>query len=305
MENLIILTGPTGIGKTEISLKLAEKFGCEIISCDSMQIYKDLDIGTAKISLDETNILHHMVDIVTPDENFSVAEFQEMAKKLITDINNRGKVPMLVGGTGLYINSIVYNLEFANTSQDFEYRNKLMDMAKDEDQDFLHNKLKKLNPKEAEKIHPNNHQRIIRALEISKNGEIKGSKFREENNDYNLIYMALNMDRQKLYERINERVIKMIDMGLVDEAKYAIDKYNLTRDSQSMKAIGYKEIFDYLDENYTLDEMIEEIQKNSRHYAKRQLTWFRRDSRIKWFEREDEKLIEEMEDYIGERLERI
>ncbi|MGI5949339.1 tRNA (adenosine(37)-N6)-dimethylallyltransferase MiaA [Peptoniphilus sp.] len=305
MKNLIILTGPTGIGKTEISLKLAEKFGCEIISCDSMQIYKDLDIGTAKISLDETNILHHMVDIVTPDENFSVAEFQDMTKKLITDINNRGKVPMLVGGTGLYINSIVYNLEFANTSQDFEYRNKLMDMAKDEDQDFLHNKLKKLNPKEAEKIHPNNHQRIIRALEISKNGEIKGSKFREENNDYNLIYMALNMDRQKLYERINERVIKMIDMGLVDEAKYAIDKYNLTRDSQSMKAIGYKEIFDYLDDNYTLDEMIEEIQKNSRHYAKRQLTWFRRDSRIKWFEREDEKLIEEMEDYIGERLERI
>lgn len=305
MENLIILTGPTGIGKTEISLELAEKFNCEIISCDSMQIYKDLDIGTAKISLDDTDVVHHMIDIVNPDESFSVAEFQEMAKKLITDINDRGKIPMLVGGTGLYINSIVYNLEFAKTSQNFEYRNKLMDMAKDKGDDFLHNKLKKLNPEEAEKIHPNNHQRIIRALEIIDNGEIKGNKFREENNDYNLIYMALNMDRQKLYERINERVIKMVDLGLVDEAKNAIDKYNLTRDSQSMKAIGYREIFDYLDKEYDIDTMIDEIQKNSRHYAKRQLTWFRRDRRIKWFDREETNLVKDMEDYIGERFERI
>lgn len=305
MENLIVLTGPTGIGKTEISLNLAKEYNCEIISCDSMQIYRDLNIGTAKISLENTDIPHHMIDIVNPDEDFSVAEFQEKAKKLITAINNRKKVPMLVGGTGLYINSIVYNLEFANTTKNYDYRNKLIEISKDKEDDFLHDKLKNLDPEEAKKIHPNNRQRIIRALEIIENGEEKGNKFREENKDYNLIYLGLNMDREKLYERINKRVLYMIDKGLIDEAKYAIEKYNLNRDSQSMKAIGYREIFDYLDEICNLDYTIEEIQKDSRHYAKRQLTWFRRDKRIKWFDAEDENLLEKMKDYIGERLERI
>lgn len=305
MENLIILTGPTGIGKTEISLNLAKKFNCEIISSDSMQIYRDLNIGTAKISLEKTDIPHHMIDIVNPDEDFSVAEFQDKTKKLITEINGREKTPMLVGGTGLYINSIVYNLEFANTTKNYDYRNKLIEISKDKGSDFLHDKLKNLDPKEAEKIHPNNQQRIIRALEIIENGEEKGNKFRQENRDYNLIYLGLNMDREKLYERINNRVIKMIDMGLIDEAKHAIEKYNLDRDSQSMKAIGYREIFDYLEGKCNLDFTIDEIQKDSRHYAKRQLTWFRRDKRIKWFDREDENLLEEMKEYIGERLERV
>lgn len=305
MENLIILTGPTGIGKTEISLNLAKKFNCEIISSDSMQIYRDLNIGTAKISLEKTDIPHHMIDIVNPDEDFSVAEFQDKTKKLITEINGREKTPMLVGGTGLYINSIVYNLEFANTTKNYDYRNKLIEISKDKGSDFLHDKLKNLDPKEAEKIHPNNQQRIIRALEIIENGEEKGNKFRQENRDYNLIYLSLNMDREKLYERINNRVIKMIDMGLIDEAKHAIEKYNLDRDSQSMKAIGYREIFDYLEGKCNLDFTIDEIQKDSRHYAKRQLTWFRRDKRIKWFDREDENLLEEMKEYIGERLERV
>ncbi len=305
MENLIILTGPTGIGKTEISLNLAKEFNCEIISSDSMQIYRDLNIGTAKISLENTDIPHHMIDIVNPDEDFSVAEFQEKAKKLITNINDRNKVPMLVGGTGLYINSIVYNLEFANTTKNHDYRNKLIEISKHEHSDFLHDKLKTLDPEEAKKIHPNNHQRIIRALEIIENGEEKGNKFREENSDYNLIYLGLNMDRDKLYERINKRVLDMVDKGLIDEAKCAIEKYNLNRDSQSMKAIGYREIFDYLNESCNLDYTIDEIQKDSRHYAKRQLTWFRRDKRIKWFDAEDKNVLEEMKDYIGERLERI
>lgn len=301
MENLIIITGPTGIGKTELSLELAKKYKGEIISSDSMQIYKKLNIGTAKIDLNKTSILHHMVDIIEPSDNFTVADFKNSAKKIITDINNRDGLPFLVGGTGLYINSLVYNLDFTETEPDYEYRDELREILEEEGSEFLYEKLQDQDKNMAEKIHKNNGQRIIRALEILKNGNKKGDNFREENNDYNLIYIGLNMDRAKLYQKINQRVDKMIDLGLIDEVKNLLDE-GLDKNSQSLKAIGYKEVISYLDGNIVFDEMVDLIKKNSRHYAKRQLTWFRRDKRIKWFDRESDTILSDIENYIDSRL---
>ena len=301
MENLIIITGPTGIGKTELSLELAKKYKGEIISCDSMQIYKKLNIGTAKIDLNKTSIPHHMVDIIEPSDNFTVADFKNSAKKIITNINKRGGLPFLVGGTGLYINSLVYNLDFTETEPDYEYRDELREILEEEGSEFLYEKLQDQDRDMAEKIHKNNGQRIIRALEILKSGNKKGDNFREENKDYNLIYIGLNMDRAKLYEKINQRVDKMIDLGLVDEVKNLLDE-GLDKNSQSLKAIGYKEVISYLDSEIDFAEMVDLIKKNSRHYAKRQLTWFRRDKRIKWFDRESDTILSDIENYIDSRL---
>lgn len=301
MENLVIITGPTGIGKTELSLDLAKKYKGEIISSDSMQIYKKLNIGTAKIDLDKISIPHHMIDIIEPSDNFTVADFKNEAKKIITDINNRGGLAFLVGGTGLYINSLVYNLDFTETEPDYDYRKELRDILDKKGSEFLYEKLLELDENVAEKIHKNNGQRIIRALEILKHGNKKGDNFHEENNDYNLIYIGLNMDRAKLYEKINQRVDKMIELGLVDEVKNLLVE-GLDKNSQSLKAIGYKEVIAYLDGEIDFDEMVDLIKKNSRHYAKRQLTWFRRDDRIKWFDRESETLLLDIENYIDSKL---
>ena len=301
MENLVIITGPTGIGKTELSLELAKKYKGEIISSDSMQIYKKLNIATAKIDLDKTSIPHHMIDIIEPSDNFTVADFKSSATKIITDINNRGGLPFLVGGTGLYINSLVYNLDFTETEPDYEYRDELREILEEEGSEFLYEKLQDQDRNMAEKIHKNNGQRIIRALEIIKNGNKKGDNFREENNDYNLIYIGLNMDRAKLYQKINQRVDKMIDLGLIDEVKNLLDE-GLDKNSQSLKAIGYKEVISYLDGEIDFDEMVGLIKKNSRHYAKRQLTWFRRDKRIKWFDRESDAILSDIKNYIDSRL---
>ena len=301
MENLVIITGPTGIGKTELSLELAKKYKGEIISSDSMQIYKKLNIGTAKIDLDKTSIPHHMIDIIEPSDNFTVADFKSSARKIITDINNKGGLPFLVGGTGLYINSLVYNLDFTETEPDYEYRDELREILEEEGSEFLYEKLQDQDRTMAEKIHKNNGQRIIRALEILKSGNKKGDNFREENKDYNLIYIGLNMDRAKLYQKINQRVDKMIDLGLVDEVKNLLDE-GLDKYSQSLKAIGYKEVISYLDSEIDFAEMVDLIKKNSRHYAKRQLTWFRRDKRIKWFDRESDTILSDIENYIDSRL---
>lgn len=301
MENLVIITGPTGIGKTELSLELAKKYKGEIISSDSMQIYKKLNIGTAKIDLNKTRIPHHMIDIIEPSDNFTVADFKNQAKKIITDINNRGGLPFLIGGTGLYINSLVYNLDFTETEPDYDYRDELREILDQEGSEFLYEKLQEQDRAMAEKIHKNNAQRIIRALEILKSGNKKGDNFREENKDYNLIYIGLNMDRAKLYEKINQRVDKMIDLGLVDEVKNLLDE-GLDKNSQSLKAIGYKEVISYLDGIIDFDEMVDLIKKISRHYAKRQLTWFRRDERIKWFDRESDTILSDIENFIDSRL---
>ena len=242
-----------------------------------------------------------MIDIIEPSDNFTVADFKNSAKKIIADINNRNGLPFLVGGPGLYINSLVYNLDFTETEPDYEYRDELREILEEEGSEFLYEKLQEQDRDMAEKIHKNNGQRIIRALEILKSGNKKGDNFREENKDYNLIYIGLNMDRSKLYEKINQRVDKMIDLGLVDEVKNLLDE-GLDKNSQSLKAIGYKEVISYLDGEIDFDEMVDLIKKNSRHYAKRQLTWFRRDERIKWFDRESDTILPDIENYIDSKL---
>lgn len=305
MENLLILTGPTGIGKTELSLDLADKYNCEIISSDSMQIYKQMDIGTAKLDISNVNIDHHMIDIVNPDEDFTVADFKNIAKKTISEVNTRGKLPFMVGGTGLYINSIVYNLNFSNVPPDEEYRNYLENVIKEKGLTFAYNDLLEKDRDAALKIDKNNKKRIIRALEIIKYSDGKETKnFREENNDYNLKMIGLNMDRARLYDKINNRVDIMIKNGLVEEVEDLLKK-GYSKELNSMKAIGYKEIISYLENEISLEESIDLIKKNSRHYAKRQLTWFRRDKRIKWFDREEKNLEQNIIDYIGDNFERI
>lgn len=301
MDKLIILTGPTGIGKTELSLKIAKEYNCEIISCDSMQIYRYMDIGTAKINLNKTDITHHMIDIKNPDEDYSVSDYKNEVKELIKEINHRGKIPLMVGGTGLYINSIVYNLNFSNVAPDEEFRAKMENLALEKGTDFLYELLLSKDKEAAKRIDPHNKKRIIRALEINEFSDGKEvSNFREENNEYDLCYLALNMDRSILYERINKRVDIMFEEGLVKEVDNLVEKYDANLNS--MRAIGYKEIIDYLHGRISLEESCELIKKNTRHYAKRQLTWFKRDKRIKWFNKLDDNLEEEVIGYIGEKF---
>lgn len=299
-DKLIILTGPTGIGKTELSLSIAKKYNAEIISCDSMQIYKYMDIGTAKINLEKTDVVHHMVDIIMPDSDYSVAEYAKEVKNLIRDINSRGKIPIMVGGTGLYVNSIVYNLNFSNVEPHPDFREKMEKIAEEKGKEYLYNILFEKDKEAAKKIDMNNKKRVIRALEINEfSGGKEVKEFRTENEDYDLLMIGLNMDRTRLYERINKRVDIMFEKGLLDEVKSILDK-GYTKDLYSMKAIGYKEVIEYLDGEISYDKMVDDIKKNSRHYAKRQLTWFRRDKRIKWFDREDKNLEEEVVRYIGD-----
>ena len=304
-KNLVILLGPTGIGKTDLSLKLAKALNGEIISCDSMQIYKYMDIGSAKVSRDDQlEIKHHMVDIVYPEEEFTVADFKRKAEAIINDLNNKGKLPIVTGGTGLYINSLVYNLNFTRVGADYELRAELEDLAEKNGAKVVHNILTNVDPESAKKLHPNDLKRVIRAIEIYKLSGTTMSQynknFRTEVTDYNLSMIGLTMDRQNLYERINLRVDKMIEAGLIDEVKFLLDK-GYTKDLVSMQGIGYKEFIDYLDDKMTLEDTIDLVKKKSRNYAKRQLTWFRRDNRIKWFDK-DEYLKEEdiLKDIITE-----
>lgn len=301
MKDIIILTGPTGIGKTEISLEIAKNFNAEIISSDSMQIYKKMNIGTAKIDLNSTDIIHHMIDIRFPSEEFSVKDFQEKAFEEIEKIHKKNKIPLIVGGTGLYINSIVYKLSFVEENKDNNLRDYLNNLYEEKGIDYIYEQLIKLDKETAKKIDKKNKNRVIRAIEIIKSGNKKKDNFREENTDFNFIFIALNMDREKLYDRINNRVDKMIEYGLVDEVKSLIDE-GVPLNSQSLKAIGYREVIDYLKNKIDYDDMITLIKRNSRRYAKRQLTWFRRDNRIAWFDREDKNLILKINNYIGERL---
>ncbi|MDR7856196.1 tRNA (adenosine(37)-N6)-dimethylallyltransferase MiaA [Tissierella sp.] len=286
-DNLFILIGPTAIGKTALSIKLAEKLNGEIISADSMQIYKHMDIGSAKITKAEMKqVAHYLIDIVAPDQEFTVANFRDNAKILIKDINNRGKLPIIAGGTGLYINSLVYDLKFTEVSPDENIRERLESLANKYGNEYLHQELEKIDVPSAEKISINDRKRLIRAIEIyevtNKPMSEHNKNFRNPIEDYNLVMIGLNMDRAELYNRINQRVDIMINEGLIGEVEKLISVgYN--KDLVSMQGIGYKEIIMYLEGNISLDKAIELIKQGTRNYAKRQLTWFKKDNRIKWF----------------------
>lgn len=285
-DNLFILMGPTAIGKTSISIDLAKRLNGEIISADSMQVYKYMNIGTAKVTEEEMDgIRHHMIDIVSPDQDYSVQNFQKQAKEIIKDINSRQKLPIVAGGTGLYINSLAYKLDFAGIAKDDDIRNKYENMAKEYGNKYIHDKLYEIDEESYERIEVADVKRVIRALEVyditGKTISEYNKNFRIENDEYNLNMFCLNMDRVNLYSRINLRVDQMVEEGLVEEVKGILNK-GYDKDLVSLKGIGYKEIIMYLDNKISLEEAIEMIKKGSRNYAKRQLTWFRRDKRINW-----------------------
>lgn len=284
MNKLVILTGPTAVGKTDLSIQLAKKINGEIISADSIQVYKGMDIGSAKITKEETDgIPHHLIDILEPKEEFNVHIFKKLATKTINDIYSRGKIPIIVGGTGFYIQAVLYDINFDDTETDYEYREYLEQLAKDKGNAFLHDMLKKVDHESATAIHCNNLKRVIRALEYYKQTGKKISehneKERENKSPYNFAYFVLNDKRDKLYNRINKRVDIMFDNGLLKEMETLIAK-GYTRDLVSMQGIGYKELFNYFDGKTSLDETKELIKKNTRHFAKRQLTWFRREKDV-------------------------
>lgn len=302
MIDLIIISGPTGVGKTDISIKLAKKLNGEIISADSMQIYKFMDIGSAKITKEEMqNIPHHLIDIIEPSEEFSVAQFKERAENTISDIAERQKYPILVGGTGLYINSLIFNYEFTGVYKDMEFRRELEELAEEAGKEYVHEMLKAVDMVSYNKLYPNDLKRVIRALEVHK---ITGKTIGEfnENGDlydipYNIHYFVLNMNREKLYERINKRVDIMLEKGLVDEV-IKLKNMGYNSNMQSMQGIGYKEILFYLEGKITMEEAIEKIKKGSRNYAKRQLTWFRKDKRTKWIDKDEFPDEEAIVEYI-------
>ena len=306
MKDLFILAGPTAVGKTEISIKLAQKLNGEIISADSMQIYKYMDVGSAKISEHEMKgIRHHIVDIIAPSEEFSVADFKERSQNAIDEITNKNKLPMIVGGTGFYINSLIYNYSFASTNKDELYREYLTKLADEKGNEHVHDMLKDIDEISYNKLYPNDLKRVIRALEVYKVSGKPMSAFSAEQNildiPYNVHYFVLNMDRQELYDRINLRVDIMMKNNLVDEVIKLKDMgYN--SDMQSMKGIGYKEILYYLNDQISLSEAVEMIKQGSRNYAKRQLTWFRKDSRVNWINKDDFRSDDEIVEYIANKV---
>ena len=286
MKKVIVIVGPTGSGKTELSLKLYNMINSEIISADSMQIYEEMNIGTAKATEDILNkYKHHMVNIVSPNNSYSVADYQKDSFKIIDDLIDNNKIPIVVGGTGLYINSLVYNLDFKSEKPNEELRNSLWNSYEENGQEYILNILKDVDLDSYNNIEHNNIKRIIRAIEVYKTTGTPYSKqntsFREENEDYSFHIYGLTDNRELLYNRINKRVDKMVELGLFVEVKYLMEKYDT--DSQAFKAIGYKEIIDYFKGVYDKEIAIEKLKQNSRKYAKRQLTWFNRDSRINWF----------------------
>lgn len=300
-KKLLIVAGPTAVGKTDTAIGLAKILNGEIISADSMQIYKYMNIGTAKPSLEEQRgIPHYLVDCIYPDEDFSVAEFQSRAEGLISDITEKGKLPIIAGGTGLYVNSLVYEMDFTSTISNWELRNKLEEEAIAFGNEFIHNKLMDLDPRAAERIHPNNLKRVIRAIEVNiECGENIGD-FSEDvklNPNYDICMIGLTRDREELYQRVNLRVDLMLQQGLVEEVKGLLEK-GYPKDLVAFKGLGYKEIIGYLEGEYDLPYTIEILKRDTRRYAKRQLTWFRRYKEINWFNMSEyssqQKLIDDI-----------
>lgn len=310
-EKVVVLIGPTAVGKTKLSIELAKRFNGEIISGDSMQIYKGMNIGTAKIKKAEMeNIPHHLIDIINPDDRFSVAEFQLLVRKKISEITDRGKLPLIVGGTGLYIQSVLYDYQFQDAPTDEVYRKELETLAEQIGTEKMHKKLQDVDPDAAKNIHHHNVRRVIRALEFFHVTGNKMSDTQEHQSDellYDAAIIGLTMDRELLYSRINERVDIMMQEGLQEEVKHF---YNSgLKDCQSIQAIGYKELYKYFDNHINLEEAVAELKQNSRRYAKRQLTWFRNKISVQWFDmtgsvinNDITKKIEEISNYLEGKL---
>lgn len=308
---LIILAGPTAVGKTSLSIRLAKETGGEIISADSMQVYRHMDIGSAKITKEEMDgVSHYLVDVLEPEEEFNVVRFQQMAKEAAEKIWEKGKIPLVVGGTGFYIQALLYDIDFTENDGDESYRRQLEQKASDEEgASELYEMLKTVDPKAAQKIHPRNIKRIIRALEfyhqtgrkISEHNEIQ----RQKESPYNYAYFVLTDERSRLYERIDQRVDLMMEQGLLDEVRYLKER-GVRKDSTAMQGLGYKELYAYLEGEYPLDEAVRIIKRDTRHFAKRQLTWFKRERDVIWADKsvigqEEEKLADYMLGHLREK----
>lgn len=300
---LIILTGPTAVGKTKASIGLAKAIGGEIISADSMQVYKKMDIGSAKIRDDEMEgVNHYLIDVLDPAEEFNVVLFQKMAKQAMEEIYVNGHIPIVVGGTGFYIQALLYNIDFTQENEDNHIRTELETIAKEQGADYLHQMLREIDARSAETIHANNVKRVVRAIEyyrqtgkpISEHNE----KERQKESPYTFAYFVLMDERQKLYDRIEKRIDVMVEEGLLDEVK-ALYEEGYTRDMVSMQGLGYKEILDYLDGKMTLEEAIYVLKRDTRHFAKRQITWFKREKDVCWidksaFQYDEDRILTEM-----------
>lgn len=307
-KKLVVIIGPTAVGKTKLSIDLAKRLNSEIISGDSMQIYRGMDIGTAKILEHEmAGITHHLIDIKNPNEDYSVAEFQSTARPLIDKMSKHGKMPMIVGGTGLYIQSVLYDYQFTDNPTDPEYRELLEQELKVKGEHVIHQLLEKVDPESASKIHPNNSRRVIRALEFyhcTNKTMSESIKKQEQELLYDVVIIGLTMNREDLYERINKRVDQMVNQGLIDEVKSLYD--HGLRHTQAIQAIGYKELYNYFDGKITYEDAIIQLKQNSRRYAKRQLTWFRNKMDVKWYDMtppiEYNKKFDEIFTYIAGKL---
>ena len=306
MKKVIVIVGPTAVGKTKLSIEVAKAFNGEVISGDSMQVYRGMDIGTAKITPEEMEgIPHHLIDIKDPMESFSVAEFQKLVREKIDEITARGKMPIIVGGTGLYVQSVLYDYQFTEQEVDHELRAQLEARIAKGEGALLYEELKQVDPLAAQSIHPNNIRRVMRALEIYYSSGEKKSEMKERKQPgllYDAAIIALTMDREKLYERINLRVDIMVREGLLEEVKQLYTAG--VRNVQSVQAIGYKEIYAYLDGEVSYEQAIEQLKQNSRNYAKRQLTWFRNKIDANWFDivEKGENSIKEIIQFLAGKL---
>lgn len=288
---LIILTGPTAVGKTKLSIELAKAVNGQMISADSMQVYRHMDIGTAKIRPEEMQgIPHYLIDVLDPWESFDVVMFQTMAKEALEKIYAAGAIPIVVGGTGFYIQALLYDIDFDENDSETGYRSELQSFAERHGAEALHDRLRQVDEKSALMIHPNNVKRVIRALEfyhqtgtrISEHNETQ----RQKESPYRFVYFVLDDERERIYRRIDQRIDQMLDQGLVAEVKQLRDM-GCTRDMVSMQGLGYKEILAYLDGECTLEEAVYILKRDTRHFAKRQLTWFRREHEVRWIERQE------------------
>lgn len=290
-QPLIVLTGPTAVGKTALSIRLAKALDGEIISADSMQVYRGMDIGSAKVTKEEMDgVRHYLIDVLEPEEDFNVASFQKMAKEALEEIYSHGKLPIVAGGTGFYIQALLYDIDFQDDTGEGTMRRALEQLALEKGAEYLHSLLRQVDARSADQIHPNNVKRVVRALEYYRQtGEpfsLHNQRERKRPSPYHFLYYVICSERKSLYERIDRRVDAMMSAGLVEEVQ-ALKERGVKRGMTSMQGLGYKEILDYLDGKCSLEEAVYILKRDTRHFAKRQLTWFRREREVRWLKLED------------------